>query len=104
MWTKLQIGLGVLAFLLIFVGERFSIPLLSYTGMACFGLVAVAIGLEAILTQHIVVGRRRSGNRGTYVGIPAIFQGVQFNVFGFFLILISIMIYMQYIITLIPTG
>ena len=95
MWTKLQIALGVLAFLLVFAGDRFSIPLLSYTGLACFGLVSVAIGLEAIMTQQIVVGQRRSGNRGTYIGIPAIFQGIQFSVLGFFLIVVALMIYMR---------
>ena len=95
MWTKIQIGLGVLAFLLLFLGDRFSLPLLLYTGMACFGMVSLAIGLEAIITRHIVVGRRRSRNRGTYIGIPAIFHGVQFCVLGFFLIIISVMIYMR---------
>ena len=94
MWTKIQIGLGVLAFLLLFIGDRFSLPLLLYTGMACFGMVSIAIGLEAILTQQIVVGRRRR-NRSTYVGIPAIFQGVQFSILGFFLIIVSIMMYMR---------
>lgn len=95
MWKKLQIGLIVLAFLLLFLGDRFSIPLLTYTGIACFGMVSIAIGLEAILTRHIVVGRRRSGNRGTYTGLPAIFQGVQFNVLGAFLIVVAVMIYMR---------
>jgi hypothetical protein len=86
MWTKLQAGLIVLALILVFAGDRLSIPLLSYTGVACLGIVAMVAGWEAIVTQQIVVGRRRRGNRGTYVGMPAVFQGIQFNVFGFFLI------------------
>jgi hypothetical protein len=93
MWSKIQISLGVLALLLVFVGDRLSIPLLSYTGMACLGLVAMAIGWEAIITRHIVVGKRRSGNRGTYTGIPAIYQGILFNAFGLFLIIVTVMSY-----------
>lgn len=95
MWSKLQISLGVLALLLVFIGDRLSIPFLSYTGMACLGLVAMAIGWEAIITRHIVVGGRRSGNRGTYTGVPAIYQGILFNVFGLFLIIVTVMSYMK---------
>ena len=95
MWTKLQIGLTVLALLLVFAGEKFSIPLLSYTGIACLGMVAMAVGWEAIVTHQIVVGGRRRGNRGTYVGWPAVFQGIQFNVFGFFLISAAVSTYMR---------
>lgn len=95
MWTKVQIALGVLALLLVFLGDKFSMPLLTDTGIACFGMTAMAIGWEAILTQHIVVGRRRSGNRGTYSGVPAIFQGVQFNLFGLFLILLAVVSHMN---------
>ena len=95
MWKRLQIGLVVLALLLIFVGDKLSIPLLSYTGLACLGMAAMAVGWEAIVTQQIVVGRRRGGTRGTYVGMPATFQGIQFNVFGFFLISAAVATYMR---------
>lgn len=94
MWKKLQIGLIVLALLLVFAGDKLSIPLLSYTGIACLGLAAMVVGWEAIVTQQIVLGRR-GGNRGTYVGVPAMFQGIQFNVFGFFLISVAVSIYMR---------
>jgi hypothetical protein len=40
-----------------------------------------------------VIGRRRHGNRQTYTNLPAILQGVQFNLLGFFLIVVSIMLY-----------
>lgn len=95
MWTKLQIGLVVLALGLLFIGDKYAIPLLFYTGMASFGMLSMAIGWEAIVTRQIVVGRRRSGNRGTYVGLPAIFQGIQFNVFGIFVLVVAAMIYMR---------
>jgi hypothetical protein len=95
MWRKLQIGLILLAFLLLFIGDKLSIPLLFYTGLAGFGMVSMAIGWEAIMTRQVVVGRRRSGNRGTYTGLAAIFQGIQFNVFGLFLMAVAIMTYMR---------
>jgi hypothetical protein len=96
MWTTIQIILGVFSLLLVFVGDRLSIPFLSYAGMACLGLTSMAIGWEAIITRHIVIGRRRHGNIQTYTDLPAILQGVQFNLLGLFLIIISIMIYKHF--------
>lgn len=95
MWTRIQIALGLLALLLVFLGDRFTSPLLLYTGIACFGVTSMVMGWEAILTQHIIVGRHRSGSRGTYTGVPAIFQGVQFNLLGLFLVIVAVMIYMN---------
>ena len=92
MWTKLKIGLIVLALLFVFAGDRLSIPLLSYTGIVCLGMAAMVAGWEAIVTRQVVVGRR---HRGTYVGTPAVFQGIQFNVFGFFLISAAVSTYLQ---------
>jgi hypothetical protein len=91
MWTTIQIVLGLLSLLLVFVGDRLSVPLLSDAGMACLGLTSITIGWEAIVTRHIVIGRRRHGNRQTYTDLPAILQGIQFNLLGLFLIVISIM-------------
>lgn len=93
MWTTIQIILGLLSLLLIFGGDKLSIPFFSYAGMACLGLTAMAIGWEAIITRQIVFGRRRHGNVQTYTNLPAILQGIQFNLLGLFLIVISIMIY-----------
>ena len=93
MWTTIQIVLGLLGILLVFGGDRLSIPFLGYAGIACLGLTSWAIGWEAIITRQIVIGRRRHGNRQTYTGLPAILQGIQFNLLGLFLIAISIMLY-----------
>ena len=93
MWTTIQIVLGLLSLLLVFVGDKLSIPFLSDAGMACLGLTSITIGLEAIITRRIVIGRRRHGSRQTYTDLPAILQGVQFNLLGFFLIVVSIMLY-----------
>ena len=93
MWTTAQIILGLLSLLLVFIGDRFSVPFLTYFGIACLGLTSAVIGWEAIFTQHMVVGRRRHGNRQTYTGLPAILQGIQFILLGLFLSTISFMLY-----------
>lgn len=87
MWTTIQIILGLLGLLLAFGGERLSIPVLFYAGVGCFGLASLAIGWEAMITRHIVIGRRHS--RETYTGIAAMAQGAQFNLIGLFLIGVS---------------
>ena len=68
-------------------------PLLTYGGIVCFGFFAMTVGCEAIIKQEIVVGSRRRGTRQTYTGIPAILQGIQFNLIGFFLIAVTVMVY-----------
>jgi hypothetical protein len=93
MWTTAQIILGLLSLLLVFVGDRFSIPFLTYFGIACLGLTSAVIGWEAIFTQHMVIGRRRHGNKQTYTGLPAILQGIQFILLGLSLWAISFMLY-----------
>lgn len=85
MWKALQIIFIILAFLFIFISDRLSIPFLMHAGTGSFGFAAIAAGAEAILTQHIVVGGRRSPRR-TYTGIPAVLHGVQFIMLGLFLI------------------
>ena len=92
MWTTAQIILGLLSLLLVFAGDRLSIPLLTYFGIACLGLTSAVIGWEAIFTQHMVIGRRRHGSRQTYTGLPAILQGIQFILMGLFLSAISFML------------
>ena len=93
MWTAVQVIFFVLGILLAFGGDGLSMPLLTNAGVVCFGLASMAVGWEAILTRHIVLGRRRSGTRQTYTGIPAILQGIQFNLIGFFLIAIAGMVH-----------
>ena len=95
MWTTIQILLGLLGVLLAFGGDKLSLPILTDAGMACFGLMAMVIGWEAIVTRRIVLGRRRHGNRQTYSGLPAILQGVQLNLMGLFLIGVALMIYLR---------
>jgi hypothetical protein len=93
MWTTLQIIFGVLGLLLAFGGDRLSLPILFYGGVACFGLASIAIGLEGIITRRIVLRRRRRGSSSTYTGVAAILQGIQFNIIGLFLLGIAWMMY-----------
>lgn len=93
MFRTIQIVFIVLGILLALGGDRLSMPLLTYGGIVCFGLFAMTIGWEAIITRHIVLGSRRRGTRETYSGIPAILQGIQFNLIGFFLIAVTVMVY-----------
>ena len=93
MWTTIQVSLGILSLLLVFVGDKLSIPFISDAGIACLGCTSIVIGWQAMITRRIVLGRRRHGSRQTYTGIAAILQGVEFNLFGLFLIVISVLLY-----------
>ena len=96
MFRTVQIIFGVIGLLAVFAGDRFSMPVLLYGGIVCFGFMAMAIGWEAIITQHMVTGSRRRGSRQTYSGLPAMLQGIQFNLIGIFLIVISAIAYLKY--------
>jgi hypothetical protein len=93
MWTTFEVVFGVLSLGLFFAGEKLSIPFLSDAGIACLGLTSIVIGWEAIITRRIVIGRRRHGSRQTYTGVAAMLQGVEFNLLGFFLMAIAIILY-----------
>ena len=92
MWTTLQIVLIALGLLLAYLGNQFSMPILFSAGVGCLGLAMMVSGWEAILTRHMVL-RRRRGARRTYTGIAAIFQGIQFNFIGLFLIALAFIMY-----------
>jgi hypothetical protein len=96
MWTTIQVILGLIAILLVLGGDKLSMPLLGNAGIACFGLTAMAIGWEAILTRYIKFGSRRRGTRETYTGLPAILHGIQFNLIGLFLIVIAVTVYFNF--------
>lgn len=93
MLKTVQIVTGILGLVLVFVGHQFSLPFFMNAGIACLGLTSMAIGWEAIFTQHIVIGRRRHGNRQTYTGLAAVCQGIEFNVIGVVLIVVAFMLY-----------
>lgn len=93
MLKTIEIILIVLGLLFAFVGYQFSIPILLPAGLGCFGLAMVVIGWQAIITRHMVLRGRRRGPRQTYTGVAAVFQGIQFNFMGLFLIGIAFMMY-----------
>lgn len=93
MWKTIEIVFIVLGLLFAFVGYQFSIPILLHAGIGCFGLAMIAMGWQAILTRHMVLRGRRRGPRQTYTGVAAIFQGIQVNFLGLFLIGIALMMY-----------
>lgn len=93
MWSIIQIAFVALGLLLVFGGNELSMPILIYAGMGCLGLAMMVIGWEGIITRRIVLRRRRGSYRATYTGVPAIFQGVQFNFLGLFLIGAALMMY-----------
>lgn len=94
MFRTVQIIFAVLGVLFVLGGDKLAMPMLMYGGIACFGLFAMTIGWEAIIMREIVVGSRRRGTRQTYTGVPAVLQGIQFNLIGFFLIGISVFVYL----------
>jgi hypothetical protein len=85
LWSTVQIVLAAFAFILAFLGDKFSIPALLYSGISLFGVAAIVVGLEAMLTRQIVFYRQRNFNE-TYLGLAAYAQGVQFSLIGIFLI------------------
>ena len=94
LWSIVQIGLAVIAFLLAFAGDKLSIPILLYAGISIFGIAAIVVGMEAMITRHIVLYRQRNYSE-TYLGIAAYAQGVQFSIIGIFLIGVSIVGYLD---------
>jgi hypothetical protein len=94
LWSIIQIGLAVVAFLMAFAGDKLSIPIMLYSGIALFGVTAIVIGLEAMLTQRIVLSRQRNYSE-TYLGFAAYAQGVQFSLIGLFFIGTSMAAYLD---------
>ena len=94
LWSVVQVGLAAIAFLSAFLGDKLSIPIVQYSGIALFGVTAIVIGMEAMLTQRIVLSRQRNYSE-TYLGFAAYAQGVQFSIIGLFFIVTSIAAYLD---------
>jgi len=73
LWSRIQIGLAVIAFLLAFLGDKLSSPALLYAGITMFGVVAIVVGMEAMITQRIVLSRNRNYSE-SYLGLAAYAQ------------------------------
>lgn len=94
LWSRIQIGLAVIAFLLAFLGDKLSSPALLYAGIAMFGVTAIVVGMEAMLTRQIVLSRNRNYSE-TYLGLAAYAQGVQFSIIGIFFIVAALAAYLD---------
>jgi hypothetical protein len=86
MWTILEFTFMGLGLLLLFGGDQLSMPVLIHAGIACLGLAMIAAGWQAILTRRLVLRGRGGRYPEAYTGVPAIFQGIQFNFLGLFFI------------------
>ena len=93
-WAIVQIGLAVIGILLAVAGDKLSIPILLYAGISTLGLAAIVVGMEAMITRHVVVYRSRRYSE-TYLGLAAYAQGVQFSFIGIFLIGSSMAAYLD---------
>jgi hypothetical protein len=93
MWTTIEFTLMGLGLLLVFGGDRLSLPVLIHAGIACLGLAMLAAGWQAILTRRLVLRGRGGRYPEAYGGLPAIFQGIQFNFLGLFLIGFALVTY-----------
>jgi hypothetical protein len=93
MWTTIELTLMGLGLLLVFGGDRLSLPILIHTGIACLGLAMITAGWQAIVTRRLVLRGRGGRYAETYSGVPAIFQGIQFNFLGLFFIGTALLTY-----------
>jgi len=94
LWSIVQIGLAAIAFLLAFAGDKLSIPILLYIGISTFGVTAIVVSMEAMITRRIVLYRHRHYSE-TYLGFAAYAQGVQFSLIGIFFIGTSMAAYLD---------
>ena len=94
LWSIIQIGLAAIAILMAVAGDKLSIPILLYAGISIFGVAAIVVGMEAMITQRIVLYRQRNYSE-TYLGFAAYAQGVQFSLIGLFFISTSIAAYLD---------
>lgn len=90
-WTIAQVVFFALGMLGAYLGDEYSMPILLYGGISLFGMTAILIGMEAVVTRRIVLGRRRHDE--TYVGLAAYAQGMQFMMIGAFFIGVSFLAY-----------
>ena len=95
MWRAIEFSLIVLGLGVAYAGFKFNIPVLQDLGILSLGVLSIVIGWEAITTRRIVIGSRRHGSRRLYTGTAAVLQGMQFNILGFFLIVISVLFFFK---------
>jgi hypothetical protein len=92
--TILAIVVGLVGVLLLFLGQWLAMDILTYAGFGLMGVVAIAIGLQAVVTRRLVQVSRYSRHADeTYVGVAAIAQGVIFILMGLLFIGLALIAY-----------
>lgn len=94
--TILAIVVGLFGVLLLFLGQWLTMDILTYAGFGLMGVVAIVIGLQAMVTRRLVQISRYSRHADeTYVGVAAIAQGVIFIMMGFLFIGVALVAYLS---------
>jgi len=94
--TVLAIAIGLVGVLFLFLGQRLALNILTYAGFGLMGVVAIVIGLQAIVSRQMVqISRYNRRANETYVGVAAIAEGIIFIMMGFLLIGIALVAYLN---------
>jgi hypothetical protein len=94
--TILAIVVGLFGVLLLLLGQWLTMDILTYAGFGLMGVVAIVIGLKAMVTRRLVQISRYSRHADeTYVGVAAIAQGVIFIMMGFLFIGVALVAYLS---------
>lgn len=93
-WKILAIVSALFGLALLFLGQWLSLDILTYAGFGLMGLVAIVIGLEALITRRMVqISRYDRRREETYVGLAAMAQGVIFILMGLLFIGLALAAY-----------
>jgi len=94
--TILAIVVGLFGFLLLFLGQRLALDILTYAGFGLMGVMAIVVGLQAIVTRRLVqISRYNRHADETYVGVAAVAQGIIFIMMGFLFIGLALVAYLN---------
>jgi hypothetical protein len=94
--TILAIVVGLFGVLLLLLGQWLTMDILTFAGFGLMGVVAIVIGLQAMVTRRLVQISRYSRHADeTYVGVAAIAQGVIFIMMGFLFIGVALVAYLS---------
>jgi hypothetical protein len=94
--TFLAIVVALIGALLLFLGQRLALDILTYAGFSVMGVVAILFGLQAIVTRQMLQTSRYSRHATeTYVGVAAIAQGIILIMMGLLFIGLALAAYLN---------
>lgn len=92
----LAIVVALVGALLLFLGQRLALDILTYAGFGVIGVVAILFGLQAAITRQMLQTSRYSRHATeTYVGIAAIAQGIILIMIGLLFIGLALVAYLN---------